>query len=162
MQHVGILVPQPGTEPTPLALEAPGLNHWISREVPQLFLNIQLRTFTVVQPLSPSSPEFFILKNRNSVPIKHELPFCLPRLRAPIPLLYFLFLLTTLGLSFGWNLQCLSFCVWLISLSRMSRAVFCSLFSLRLLVQSHPGWSQVDGPRTTNPSSFPMPGSSQN
>ena len=33
----GILVPQPGIEPTPLAVEAWSLNHWTAREVP--FLN---------------------------------------------------------------------------------------------------------------------------
>ena len=30
----GILVPQPGTEPPPPALEAWSLNHWTTREVP--------------------------------------------------------------------------------------------------------------------------------
>ena len=30
----GIFVPQPGIEPTPLALEAQSLNHWTAREVP--------------------------------------------------------------------------------------------------------------------------------
>ena len=35
----GILVPQPGLEPTPPAVEAWSLNHWTTREVPQdLFL----------------------------------------------------------------------------------------------------------------------------
>ena len=29
----GILVPGPGTEPTPPALEAWGINHWLTREV---------------------------------------------------------------------------------------------------------------------------------
>ena len=33
----GILVPQPGTEPTPLALEAWSLNHWTAAEVLYLF-----------------------------------------------------------------------------------------------------------------------------
>ena len=33
-QRVGILLPQPGTEPTPTKLEAQSLNHWTSREVP--------------------------------------------------------------------------------------------------------------------------------
>ena len=33
----GILVPQPGTEPAPPALEAQILNHWTAREVPRLF-----------------------------------------------------------------------------------------------------------------------------
>ena len=31
-----ILVPQPGIKPEPLALEAPNLNHWTAREVPQM------------------------------------------------------------------------------------------------------------------------------
>ena len=30
----GILVPRPGIEPTPSALEAQSLNHWTPREVP--------------------------------------------------------------------------------------------------------------------------------
>ena len=30
----GILLPQPGTEPMPSAVEARSLNHWIAREVP--------------------------------------------------------------------------------------------------------------------------------
>ena len=30
----GILVPQPGMEPMPPAVEAPNLNHWTAREVP--------------------------------------------------------------------------------------------------------------------------------
>ena len=30
----GILVPRPGIEPTPPALEAESLNHWTAREVP--------------------------------------------------------------------------------------------------------------------------------
>ena len=36
--HVGygILVPQPGIEPTPLAVEVRSLNHWTVREVPIL------------------------------------------------------------------------------------------------------------------------------
>ena len=32
----GILVPQPGIEPVPLALEEQSLNHWTTREVPEL------------------------------------------------------------------------------------------------------------------------------
>ena len=31
---IGILVPQPGIKPVPPALEAQGLNHWPTREVP--------------------------------------------------------------------------------------------------------------------------------
>ena len=34
----GILVPQPGIEPTPPAVEAQSRNHWTAREVPP-FLN---------------------------------------------------------------------------------------------------------------------------
>ena len=30
----GILVPQPGIEPTPPAVEAQSLNHWTTSEVP--------------------------------------------------------------------------------------------------------------------------------
>ena len=30
----GILLPQPGIKPMPFALEAQGLNHWTTREVP--------------------------------------------------------------------------------------------------------------------------------
>ena len=43
MQHVGILVPQPGIEPTLPALEAQSFNHGTAREVPALiffFFNI--------------------------------------------------------------------------------------------------------------------------
>ena len=32
----GILVPQPGIEPVPPALEAQSLNHWTTREVPRV------------------------------------------------------------------------------------------------------------------------------
>ena len=32
-RHVGSLVPQPGIEPMPLALEARSLNHWTAREI---------------------------------------------------------------------------------------------------------------------------------
>ena len=35
LQCVGILVPQPGIEPTPLAMEARNPNHWTAREVPK-------------------------------------------------------------------------------------------------------------------------------
>ena len=34
----GILVPQLGIKPTPLALEAKSFNHWSTREVPKLFI----------------------------------------------------------------------------------------------------------------------------
>ena len=37
-----ILVPWPGFEPVPLAVKALNLNHWISREVPQITLLIQI------------------------------------------------------------------------------------------------------------------------
>ena len=40
MGHVGILVPWPGIEPMPLAVEAPSHNHWIAREVPSLIRNL--------------------------------------------------------------------------------------------------------------------------
>ena len=33
----GILVPQPGIEPTPPAVEAQSLNHWTAKEVPRTF-----------------------------------------------------------------------------------------------------------------------------
>ena len=32
-----ILVPQPGTEPTPSAVERPSMNHWTTREIPIVF-----------------------------------------------------------------------------------------------------------------------------
>ena len=34
----GILVPRPGIEPTPLALEVRRLNHWTVREVPKKWI----------------------------------------------------------------------------------------------------------------------------
>ena len=37
-QHVGILVPQPGTEPALPELAAQSLNHWTTREVPSIGL----------------------------------------------------------------------------------------------------------------------------
>ena len=37
-QQAGILVPQPGIEPTPPAVEAQSLNHWTTREVPVIQL----------------------------------------------------------------------------------------------------------------------------
>ena len=36
-----ILVPQPGVEPAPPALEAQSLNHWTTREVPTLLCVIK-------------------------------------------------------------------------------------------------------------------------
>ena len=36
----GILVPQPGIEPTPPAMEVWSLNHWIAREVPKAWLEV--------------------------------------------------------------------------------------------------------------------------
>ena len=38
VQHVGILVPPPGVEPTPPAAEAKSLSHWTAREV--LIINV--------------------------------------------------------------------------------------------------------------------------
>ena len=40
----GILVPQPGIEPVPLALEAPSLNHWTTREVSGILKNWAARS----------------------------------------------------------------------------------------------------------------------
>ena len=37
----GILVPRPGIEPTPPALEAQSLNHWTAREVPEMKNNLR-------------------------------------------------------------------------------------------------------------------------
>ena len=36
----GILVPQPGIEPVPPAVEARSLNHWTAREVPTVTFNV--------------------------------------------------------------------------------------------------------------------------
>ena len=41
---MGILVPQPGTEPVPLAVEALSLNHWTAREVLRTGFSDSLRT----------------------------------------------------------------------------------------------------------------------
>ena len=49
----GILVPRPGMEPAPPAVEARGLNHWTTREVPPSSLSAVLRT-----PPSLSSARF--------------------------------------------------------------------------------------------------------
>ena len=38
MQHGGILVPRPGIETMPPAMDAHSLNHWTTREVPE-YLN---------------------------------------------------------------------------------------------------------------------------
>ena len=42
----GILVPQPGIEPTPPAVEVQSVNHWTTREVPfiVIFICISLMT----------------------------------------------------------------------------------------------------------------------
>ena len=40
----GILVPQPGIEPAPLAMEAPSLNHWATREVSGILKNWAARS----------------------------------------------------------------------------------------------------------------------
>ena len=45
----GILVPQPGIEPVPPALEMPSLNHWTSRKVPSHSLD-------GIRPLWPHLP----------------------------------------------------------------------------------------------------------
>ena len=34
----GILIPRPGIDPTPPAVEAPSLNHWTTRDVPKLLV----------------------------------------------------------------------------------------------------------------------------
>ena len=34
VQHVGVLIPQPGMEPVSAALEVQSLSHWTAREVP--------------------------------------------------------------------------------------------------------------------------------
>ena len=44
----GILVPQPGVEPGPLAVEAQSTNHWIAREVPVTSLQS-----TLLRPAAP-------------------------------------------------------------------------------------------------------------
>ena len=62
----GILVPQPGIEPVPPAVEAQSLNHWTAREVPRTELlnhseqdrnciRISLRLFQTV-PMTPPTP----------------------------------------------------------------------------------------------------------
>ena len=52
---LGLLLPQPGMEPMPLAVEAWSLNHWITREVPGIkILFLRKAQPTPAQP-SPSS-----------------------------------------------------------------------------------------------------------
>ena len=34
--HAGVLIPQPGIEPRPSTVEAWSLNHWTTREVPEV------------------------------------------------------------------------------------------------------------------------------
>ena len=43
----GILVPQPGIEPTPPAEEAQSLNHWTAREVP-IFITLKKITVSIL------------------------------------------------------------------------------------------------------------------
>ena len=38
----GILIPRPGMEPVPPAIEAQSLNHWTTREVPTNILNCSI------------------------------------------------------------------------------------------------------------------------
>ena len=40
----GILVPRPGIEPVPSALEAQNLNHWTIKEIPSLVIIIKFQT----------------------------------------------------------------------------------------------------------------------
>ena len=40
LRHVGILVPPAGIEPMPSALEARSLNHWTTREIPEVGFTI--------------------------------------------------------------------------------------------------------------------------
>ena len=47
----GILVPQPGIEPTSPALEARNLNHWTAREVPNLDFKVSPRRTLTGQAL---------------------------------------------------------------------------------------------------------------
>ena len=44
--HVRILVPQPGVEPVPPAVEAQSLNHWTARQVPDSVIHIHFRTIS--------------------------------------------------------------------------------------------------------------------
>ena len=43
----GILVPQPGIEPAPLALEVQNLNHWTAREVPLVPFLVNLMNWNI-------------------------------------------------------------------------------------------------------------------
>ena len=52
----GILVPQPGIKPAPPALEAWSLNHWTTREVPQLISNPKVRKALIVEMTFESDP----------------------------------------------------------------------------------------------------------
>ena len=51
----GILVPQPGIEPVPPAVESWSPNHWTARELPILFKGKQQNSDT--QCISQDSPE---------------------------------------------------------------------------------------------------------
>ena len=62
-QGCGILVPRPGTEHTPFALEAQILNHWTAREVPSLAI------------LSHTEGQ---RGNSGPLPTTHLVPFLLP------------------------------------------------------------------------------------
>ena len=50
-QHVGILVPQPGIEPVPPAVEAWSLNHWTTREAPDVQL-FELSEISLLRKIS--------------------------------------------------------------------------------------------------------------
>ena len=72
----GILVPQPGTEPTPPALETQTLNHWTAREVLShllfsssnelSFLKAMAHLFSPSGIFSKTSPTSLLLENAYS------------------------------------------------------------------------------------------------
>ena len=57
----GILVPKPGLEPKPAALEAQSLNLWTTREVPVLVSFHLFRFTNICEPCHPEFPVLLLL-----------------------------------------------------------------------------------------------------
>ena len=70
MWKCGILVPRPGIEPAPLALEAQSLNHWTAREVPKVTTSMYETLRKIIISLSARSISYInfaeILKQKKS------------------------------------------------------------------------------------------------
>ena len=70
----GIVVPRPGIEPTPLAVEAQSLNHWTAREVPDLHSFYLMSIFLFQVPIRDITLHLVVLSLVCSWRISQEFP----------------------------------------------------------------------------------------